>query len=115
MSQYLKLGMVTIGLLMNVTASAHNSVSNDKENNGREGIKLPEKYYVKFATSCKDDVFSKLQSKNIEVISELVHDNVFIVKMKSDQVKNVASEPCVDHIEPVPKRQMHEDTDPFAN
>ncbi len=114
MSQYLKLGMITIGLLMNVvTASAHNSINNDKDSGNKDSSKQLKKYYVKFSTHCKGDVFSKLKAKEIEVITELIHDNVFIVKMKSEQVKNVAGEPCVNYIEPVPKREMHEDADPF--
>ncbi|PKF79736.1 hypothetical protein CW749_08510 [Vibrio sp. vnigr-6D03] len=101
-----------------VTASAHNSINNDKENShqdsgNKDSSKQLKKYYVKFSTHCKGDVFSKLQSKEIDVISELIHDNVFIVKMRSEQVNNVAGEPCVDYIEPVPKREMHEDADPF--
>ncbi|GLQ75910.1 hypothetical protein [Vibrio penaeicida] len=129
MSQYLKLGMIAIGLLMNVvTASAHNSINNDQESYGKENShqesydkdsgnkdssKQLKKYYVKFSTHCKGDVFSKLKAKEIDVLSELIHDNVFIVKMRSEQVNNVAGEPCVNYIEPVPKREMHEDANPF--
>lgn len=114
MSQYLKLGMFTIGLLMNVvTASAHNSINNDKDSGNKDSNKQLKKYYVKFTTHCKGDVFSKLKAKEIDVITELIHDNVFIVRMRAEQVKNVAGEPCVNYIEPVPKREMLEDADPF--